>query len=236
VEGILGPPANPRPVTSATARFAFSYPGMVEFTGGQNYLRVDGLVFDDVYGAKELAQQVAGTKVYLRGIMPDDFDYNEPKDLHFVRESTAGPGYSAYGSLDLAEGTVTNFSDGTVVTLESTLATEGDPLLDGQFVYVAGDVVTNDPGAIKLVHNQLRPAFYLTGSLQIGFECAPLFVANTGGYFFVENTGTFQFYDCVTITGALSRTAAPCDFDALVDNMIEAAPPDACGGQGPPDR
>lgn len=215
VEGILSSAADPRPVTSAAARFAFSTSGDVVSDGaGGKAFQADGVMFNDVFTVAGLSSFPIGAEVYVRGLRTDDYDYQEPRNGNSIRQARVGAGYSALGVLNLAAKTVTNVDNGAIVTLENT-----GPFPNGFFVYVAGEVASSGAGTVTLRHNQTLIGLELFGTLEVGFECAPLFVGG-GGYYFLENTGGFPFGSSVTVRGGIMRKVAPCDFDSFINNTI----------------
>ena len=217
-EGILGAGNN---VSSADARYAFSTSGNVvdDGVGGKAFL-ADNIVFNDTFAVAGLAPFAIGAKVYVRGQEPGDYDYLEPHADGTVRQPTVAAGYTALGLLNLAAKTITNVDDGTVVNLENTA---GFP--DQTFLYVAGAVSSSGPGTVTYSHNLALIGLELEGDLQIGFECAPLFIGG-GGAFFLENTGGFPIGSHVTVRGGIDRKAAPCDFDCFVNNTIILGSPE----------
>ena len=218
VEGILGAGNT---VTSGDSRYAFSTSGNVidDGAGGKAFL-ADNIVFDDTFSVAGLAPFAIGSKVYVRGQEAGDYDYLEPHADGAVRQPTVANAYVAMGALNLAAKTVTNVDDFTVVYLENTA---GFP--DGTFLYVAGAVSSSGPGTVTYSHNLALLGLELEGDLQIGFECAPLFIGG-GGAFFLENNGGFPIGSHVTVRGGIDRKAAPCDFDCFVNNTIILGPPE----------
>ena len=65
-----------------------------------------------------------------------------------------------------------------------------------------------------------------TGTLEIGFECAPLLIGS--GVYFVENEEGIPLYNCVRAVGGISFDAAPCPFLAIIDDQLMDLGP--CGG------
>ena len=218
VEGILGAGNN---VSSADTRFSFGTSGNVvdDGAGGKAFL-ADNILFNDTFTVAGLSPFALGSKVFVRGQAPGDYDYLEPRADSAVRQPVVGTGYTALGTLNLAGQSITNVDDGTVVQLENT-----GNFADGTFLYVAGAVGSSGPGSVTLSHNLALYGLELEGDLMNGFECTPLFVGG-GGYFFLENSGGYPVGSHVTVRGGIDFHAAPCDFDCFVNNTIILGSPE----------
>lgn len=218
VEGIAGPNNT---VTRAGARRAFSTSGLVIDNGaGGKALLADNIIFNDTFAVAGLAPYALGSKVFVRGQAPGDYDYGEPRADQIVRQPTVAAAGFAFGVLNLATRTVTDLDTGTVFVLENTA---GFP--DQEFVYVAGAIGAVGAGTITLSHNLTLIGLELQGNLYAGFECTPLFSPGSGTYF-LENNGGFPVGTNVTVRGGIDRRAAPCDFDSFVNNSIILGAPE----------
>lgn len=226
VEGILGGSRTTRTVSAATARRAFNTTGNIVQNGPALGFKADGVVFNDVFSAAGLSSFALGAKVYVRGQATDDYDYNEPKVANAIRQARVGPGYVAFGIIDGTNKRLVNEDDMTVVQLENTA---GAP--DGAYAYVGGLVASSSPGNVTLGHNVATPAVFAEGTVNFGYECSPLFITTTGGVFFLENVQPWQNNDFIRVRGGYSLTAAPCDFECLINNSYQFL-----GGGGLPEE
>jgi hypothetical protein len=96
------------------------------------------------------------------------------------------------------------------------------------FAYIAGQLDTTVPSAPIIRKTTVFYGIDTTGTLQIGFECAPLLIGS--GVFFIENEEGIPFYNCVRAIGGVSFDAAPCPFYAIIDDAVTDLGP--CGGGG----
>lgn len=218
-EGIRGATiAGATNVSNATGRYAFHATGRVVLENSVKVLKSDQLLSDDTFRAPGLDALPLGTKAFVFGIAPEDYDYLEPRNGRAIRSSRTGLGYSSTGTFS---GGVFVASDSTVVHVDF-----GGNLPANQFAYVAGELDQSADGPVVLKKNIVLYGVDTTGSLQIGFECAPLLIGS--GVYFVENEEAVPFYNCVHVIGGLSFDAAPCPFAAIVDDQLTDLGP--CGG------
>ncbi|MFN0244844.1 MAG: hypothetical protein ACKVWV_18320 [Planctomycetota bacterium] len=218
-EGIHGAPSGgPTNVSSATGRFAFHSTGRVVLESGVKVLKSDQLLFDDTFRAPGLDAFALGDKAFLFGIAPEDYDALEPRDGRTIRSSRTADGYSSVGSFS---GGVFVDSDLNVLQVEYA-----GTLPPGTLAYVAGELDTTTPGNPTLHTNIVLLGIDTTGSLEIGFECAPLLIGSS--VLFVENDEGIPFHNCVRAIGGVHFNAAPCAFPAIVDDVLTDLGP--CGG------
>lgn len=218
-EGILGSiTGGARNVLGSTGRFAFHATGAVVLENGVKVVKSDQLLFDDTFRAPGLDAFAVGVKAFVFGIAPEDYDYLEPRNGREIRASRTGLGYSSTGV----------FSGNTFVASDSTMVQVdfGGTLPPGQFAYIAGELDLTNPGMPFVRKNIALYAVDTTGTLEFGFECAPLLIGS--GVFFVENEEGIPIHNCVHAVGGVSFDAAPCPFFALIDDQLTDLGP--CGG------
>ena len=205
-------------VLRSTGRYAFHATGLVVLENGVKVVKSDQLLFDDTFRAPGLDAFALGEKAFVFGIAPEDYDWLEPRNGRTIRSSRTGPGYSSTGT----------FSGGLFVASDSTVVQPdfAGTLPPNQLAYIAGELDPTTPGAPTIRSNIVLYAIDTTGTLEIGFECAPLLIGS--GIFFVENEEGIPFFNCVHAVGGISFDAAPCPFFALVDDQLTDLGP--CGG------
>lgn len=219
-EGIPGATvAGATNVSNAAARYAFHATGPVVLENGVKVVKSDQLLFDDTFRAPGLDALPLGTKAFVFGVAPEDYDYLEPRNGRTIRSSRTGLGYSSTGT----------FANGVFVASDSTTVHVdfGGNLPPDQLAYVAGEIDQSVDGPIVLKKNIVLYGVDTTGSLEIGFECAPLILSGAGVYF-LENEEGAPFHQCVHVVGGVSFDAAPCPFAAIVDDVLTPLGP--CGG------
>lgn len=219
-EGILGAPSGGATnVSSATGRFAFQSTGPIVLEEGLKVLKSDQVLFDDTFRAPGLNEFALGEKAFLFGIAPEDYDALEPRNGRTIRSSRTGVGYSSVGT----------FSGGVFVDADSNVlqVDHAGTLPPGTLAYVAGRLDMTSPGAPAVRTNVVLLGVDTTGSLEIGFECAPLLIGEF--VLFVENDEGLPFHNCVRAVGGVHSNAAPCPFPALVDDVLTDLGP--CGGK-----
>lgn len=222
VEGIRGKiDGGVIPLTSVTARPAFNASGRVVATANGVAFDGDTLILQPLFTAAALANVPVGSKVYLRGRGPDDYDYGEAKPANNIRLSRVGPSYTALGYLDIATKTVINLEDGAVINVEYT----GDPLFNpsGSLVYVAGELASQGPNTVTLSNNQTRIGVIVEGYLGTWVDCSPVVLIDGGGRILPRNTAPFVLGNRVRVAGGYTFDV-PCDEEGgLVDNTIVEA-------------
>ncbi|HEX8877304.1 MAG TPA: hypothetical protein VF777_11175 [Phycisphaerales bacterium] len=224
VEGIRAKAVNGViPLSSVTARPAFNASGRVVATPSGLAFEADTLLVAPQFKAAALAGFNPGDKVYLRGRLPDDYDFGEAKPANTIRLSRAGLSYTAIGFLDIPTKTVINIDDGTVINIEFV----GHPLFNpnGSLVYIAGPIAAQSPGSVTLSHNQTRVGIIAEGLVDFGDFCAPIVRTPTGGQLFPRNIAPFGFGSYVRVRGGLTFEVPCIDEAGLVDNTVEAADP-----------
>jgi hypothetical protein len=218
-EGIRGPVSGgARNVQSSTGRYAFHATGRVVLENSVKVVKSDQLLFDDTFRAPGLDALGVGEKAFVFGIAPEDYDYLEPRNGRTIRDSRTGLGYSSTG---LLSGNTFVASDSTTVEVEF-----GGTLPPGQLAYIAGELDLSDPGAPLVHHNVVLHGIDTTGTLELGFECAPLLIGS--GAYFVEDEEGIPLHHCVHVVGGISFDSAPCPFPAIVDDTLTDLGP--CGG------
>jgi len=207
-------------VLNSTGRYAFHATGPVVLENGVKVVKSDQLFFDDTFRAPGLDALSIGTKAFVFGIAPEDYDHLEPRNGRAIRSSRTGLGYSSTGT----------FSGGVFVAADSTVVYVdfAGTLPLNQLAYIAGELDQSVDGPTVVDTNIVLYGVDTTGSLQIGFECAPLLIGS--GVFFVENEEGVPFYNCVRVVGGISLDAAPCPFFAIIDDQMTDLGP--CGGGG----
>lgn len=224
VEGIRAKAINGViPLTSVTARPAFNASGRVVATPGGLAFEADTLLLAPQFTAAALGGFNPGDKVYLRGRLPDDYDFGEPKLANTIRLSRAGLSYTALGFLDIPTKTVINIDDGTIINIEFV----GHPLFNpnGSLVYIAGPIAAQGPSSVTLSHNQTRVGIIAEGLVDSGDFCAPIVRTPTGGQLFPRNIAPFGFGSYVRVRGGLTFEVPCIDEAGLIDNTVEAADP-----------
>ena len=210
-EGIRGPVSGGATnVLSSTGRYAFHATGRVVLEDGVKVVNSDQLLFDDTFRAPGLDAFAVGEKAFVFGIAPEDYDYVEPRNGRTIRASRTGLGYSSTGHLS---GNTFVAADSTIVEVEF-----GGTLPPGQLAYVAGELDLSDPEAPLVHQNVVLYGIDTTGTLELGFECAPLLVGS--GVYFVEDEEGIPLHHCVHVVGGISVDAAPCPFLAIVDDTL----------------
>lgn len=199
------------PITQATCRHAFVGTGPVALENGVKVMKSDQDVFDDTFPAAGLSGFEVGTKVYMRGVAPEDYDSGEPRNGRTIRQAHVGQGYSGVG--EMIDGLFVGLLDGVVLEPEF----EGDVPPLGMFTYVYGELDSSAREEVRLVGNEAGIGIRGTGVLEIGFECAPLYIGDFG-VFFLESS--VPIGNAVTVVGGLSGTAAPCAFTAIIDAAV----------------
>ena len=210
-EGIFGSfSGGARNVNNATGRYAFHATGAVILENSVKVIKSDQLLFDDTFRAPGLDALALGTKAFVFGIAPEDYDYLEPRNGRTIRGSRTGLGYSSTG---LFSGNTFVASDSTIVQVDF-----GGNLPPGQLGSIAGELDTTNPSMPLIKKNIVLYGINTTGTLEIGFECAPLLIGS--GVFFVENEEGIPFHNCAHVIGGISFDAAPCPFSAIVDDTL----------------
>lgn len=210
-EGIQGSfSGGARNVQSSTGRYAFHATGPVVLENGVKVVKSDQLLFDDTFRAPGLDALTLGEKAFVFGIAPEDYDYLEPRNGRTIRSSRTGLGYSSTG---VFSGNTFYASDSTIVEAEF-----GGTLPPNQLAYIAGELDIAHPGVPLIRQNIVFYGIDTNGTLEIGFECAPLLIGS--GAFFVENEEGIPFYHCVHAIGGVSFDAAPCPFYAIIDDQL----------------
>jgi len=210
-EGIRGPVSGGATnVKSSTGRYAFHATGRVVLEDGVQVVKSDQLLFDDTFRAPGLDALAVGEKAFVLGIAPEDYDYLEPRNGRAIRGSRTGLGYSSTGHVS---GHTFVASDSTILELDF-----GGTLPPGQLAYVAGELDLSDPGTPRVHQNIVLYGIDTTGTLEIGFECAPLLIGS--GAYFVEDEEGIPLHHCVHVVGGISFDAAPCPFHAIIDDTL----------------
>jgi hypothetical protein len=210
-EGIRGPViGGATSVMSSTGRYAFHATGRVVLENGLKVVKSDQLLFDDTFRAPGLDAFGVGEKAFVFGIAPEDYDYLEPRNGRTIRASRTGLGYSGTG---LFSGNTFVASDSTILDVEF-----GGTLPPGQLAYIAGALDLSDPEAPLVHQNVVLHGIDTTGTLELGFECAPLLIGS--GAYFVEDEEGIPLHHCVHVVGGISFDAAPCPFPAIIDDTL----------------
>ena len=152
--------------------------------------------------------------------MLDDYDPLELRN-NLIRSARIEEEFSGCGTIfaDLGgEGSGLSFQATSGETFE--LESIGD-ITTEPFVYVAGAL---DPTGTRFVHNRIAPCLEIMGTLQFGFECTPLFVAQAASegasYLLLENLGPYQVGDTFCVRGGLMTCDIGCPTPCLMANDV----------------
>jgi hypothetical protein len=198
-------------VVRSNGRYAFHATGRIVLENGGKVVNSDQLFFDDTFAASGLDTFAVGEKAFVLGIAPQDYDHGEPRNGRTIRSSRTGPGYSSTGTFQ---------AGGLFVAADQTVLEVDYPgtLPLGTLAYIAGELDTSGPGLPVVRTNIVLFGIDTTGTLEIGFECAPLLIGS--GIFFVENEEGIPFHNSARAIGGVSFDAAPCPFAAIVDDEL----------------
>lgn len=233
VEGFLdsevtGPCGFPR-IRQNTIRPAFGGPGTVVMDDSC------GLVFRADLGNLGIQYRVNGIEAYSPGErvfvtgIPDPACVGIPEcPVACMTESSIEPLYAQCGGLTSGAGNCALFD--TLDGGPQRLVENDGNLAPGSYVFVAGSarsdsVICDSAEYETIVDNMILPCFQGCGELQLGFECAPLFFADSGGIFWLENTNGFHIGDRVLVQGGVGGICnAFCPFPCIQANAISYCP------------
>ncbi len=224
----LGPCGRPL-IEHNTIRPAFGGPGTVisDIQCGKLF-RADlgglGLIFI-VDGLENFA---VGERVYVTGVPDEDCNDVPECVIPCLLRGNVSPLYKACGGLISGENGCALFD--TFGGAAPRLIEHDGGMPPGSYVFVAGalanDSVVCGPSAHeKIIDNLALPCIQDCGELMLGFECAPLFQADSGGIYWLENLDGFQIGDRVVVTGGLDGGCNPfCPFPCIRANTISYCP------------
>jgi len=201
---------------------AIARAGVLVDVGGETRFQAEGLVFHDLFALGDTAGFALGERLFVRGRALTDYDPLEDRSLPKIRRARLDREWTGCGTLvaaGLGEASVWTEA-GELLRLEND---GGFP--DGAYVHVAG--ARSSPDSPAFLHNNIVPCAELTGRLEIGFGCSPVFVSDTpvpgaSNVFFPENNGGFALGEPFCVKGGISACGAGCSVPCLVANTAEA--------------
>ena len=217
VEGWIDERAGAPRLRDNTARPALELGGEIVELGGERWFRAEHQLFNDLYRLPRLPELPVGEERFVRGRGLSDFDPLEARVDRFIRSAKIDALVSRCGELVSLEPPVCLLDDGSEFILENS----GEFLL-GRFVFVSGARRGNEA---VLEHNTIHPCVSLRGELVQGFECTPLFAADTpvgpeNDVFVVEHLGGREVGDRFCVRGALTACESLCPFPCVSGNVV----------------
>lgn len=212
--------AHPHPlrVRDNVVNPAVARAGVLVDLGGELYFQAEGLVFDDLFTLGDTAGFAVGERLFVRGRALTDYDPLEDRSQPKLRRARVDPEWTGCGTV-----AATGFDPPHLLTEAGELLRleHAGGFTEGAAVQVAGALGSPDSGAF--LHNNIVPCVELSGRLEVGFGCSPVFVSDApvpgaGQVFFPENNGGFGLGEPICVKGGVSACGSGCSVPCLIAN------------------